>query len=272
MFKQYSDDLELYYQEIAKGKNGIPSFYCYCAKESDTIFSIAARCNIPYDTIATLNQIASADVKLEGKLLVLPASPGIFVCDNGIIQFEKTKNTLEALVQKKLSILLEYSEKKDYNIYSINGRYYVHFPGERLDQTARSFFLDTQMKSPLDQFWLSSDFGYRESPFTGAKQFHRGIDMAAPEGTKVYACKSGKIQNVIKNDKTFGNYIVIKHVNGLSSIYAHLSKVEAAVGDSIVTGQEIGLVGKTGQVTGPHLHFEIRLNGQPADPGAYIKK
>ena len=95
--------------------------------------------------------------------------------------------------------------------------------------------------------------------------------MAAPEGTKVYACKGGKVISVVKMDPTFGNYIVIKHPSGLSSIYAHLSKIEVKNGENVTTGQEIGLVGKTGRVTGPHLHFEIRQNGQSTNPNAYIR-
>ena len=122
------------------------------------------------------------------------------------------------------------------------------------------------MKPPLDFYWLSSDFGVRKSPFGGEQQFHKGIDMAAPEGTKVYACKAGSVISTVYMDKTFGNYIVIKHPNGLTSIYAHLSKIQVENGEKVTTGQQIGLVGKTGKVTGPHLHFEIRQGGKAEDP------
>ena len=269
LYKQYSEDLQQYYKDLAQNKKTKMVFYSYTAKKDDTIFTISSRCNIPYDTIATLNEITAADVRLEGKLLILPAAPGVFVPDNGTVHLEKPLTSLEALIQKNYNDKLHES---DYFCYIIDGRYFLHLPEDRLDQTTRAFFLDVKMKPPLDKYWLSSDYGYRPSPFSGQKQFHRGIDMAAPEGTKVYSCKTGTVAQVVKNDSVFGNYIVIKHVNGLSSIYAHLSKIEVKTGQTVTTGQEIGLVGMTGQVTGPHLHFVIRQNGQPTDPGAYIKR
>lgn len=269
LYKQYSSALAQYYKDLAKKQNKVPEFYSYIPEEHDTIFSIAGRCNIPYDTIASLNQITSADVELKGKKILIPAAPGIFILDTGIINREKPETSLEALLQKKYNDKLN---EDNYFCYNINGKYFFHLPEERLDPTTRAFFLDVKMKPPLDQYWLSSDYGYRKSPFNGEKQFHRGIDMAAPEGTKVYACKAGTVSSVQELDKTFGNYIVIKHVNGLSSIYAHLSRIDVKFGQLVNTGQQIGLVGKTGQVTGPHLHFEIRQNGQPTDPGAYIKR
>lgn len=269
LYKQYSDDLEYYYKTLAAMKTEIPTFYSYKPTKDDTIFSIAARCNIPYETIASLNSLATADYKLEGKTLILPAAPGLFVLDSGRMKREKPQNSFEALLQKN------YSEKLDdsqFICYNINERYFIHFPQDRLDQTARAFFLDVKMKPPLDLYWLSSDYGIRKSPFGGEQQFHKGIDMAAPEGTKVYACKAGAVISTVYMDKTFGNYIVIKHPNGLTSIYAHLSKIQVENGEKVTTGQQIGLVGHTGMATGPHLHFEIRQNGQPANPNTYIKR
>lgn len=269
LYQQYSEDLQIYYKGLAQMKPQMPVFYSYRPTEDDTIFSIAARCNIPYETIASLNQLATSDYKLAGKTIILPAAPGIFVPDAGRIKYEKPQNSFEALLQKN------YNEKLDdsqFFCYNINERYFIHFPQDRLDQTARAFFLDVKMKPPLDFYWLSSDFGVRKSPFGGEQQFHKGIDMAAPEGTKVYACKAGSVISTVYMDKTFGNYIVIKHPNGLTSIYAHLSKIQVENGEKVATGQQIGLVGKTGKVTGPHLHFEIRQNGQPTNPNMYIKR
>lgn len=268
LYKQYSEDLQQYYMDHAQQKDTFINFYSYVPSKDDTLFTVAARLNIPYDTIVSINGITSADTKIQGVKLILPTAAGLFILDTGKNKQEKPVNSLEALVQKKFADKLN---EKEYFCYNINGRYFIHLPEERLDQTTRAFFLDVKMKTPLDQYWLSSDYGYRPSPFGGEKQFHRGIDMAAPEGTRVYACKSGTVASVIKLDKTFGNYIVIKHVNGLSSIYAHLSKIEVTPGEIVSTGAEIGLVGQTGKVTGPHLHFEIRQNGQPTDPNAYIK-
>lgn len=270
MFQEYSLDLQQFYIDLAAGKKLYINFYSYKVKDTDTLFSISARCNIPYDTIACINGIASIDYPIQSKELIIPAAAGLFILDDGTIKKQKAQNQLELLMQKKYSDKLD---EHNYFCYNIDERYFFHIPEERLDQTTRAFFLDAKMRSPLDNYWLSSDYGYRQSPFGGAnKQFHKGIDMAAPEGTEVYACKAGKVTSIVSLDVTFGNYIVIKHSNGLSSIYAHLSKVCVSTGDNVETGQKIGLVGKTGKVTGPHLHFEIRQNGQPSDPNAYIKR
>lgn len=264
LYKQYSEDLKQFYLDLAHNKPLTITFYSYQPQKQDTIFTIAARCNIPYDTIASVNQLTAADTDLTSKKLLLPAASGVFVLTS-----DKPQTSLEALLQKNYNDKLN---ENAYLCYNIDGRSFKHLPQERLDQTTRAFFLDVKMKTPLDRYWLSSDYGYRPSPFGGQKQFHRGIDMAAPEGTQVYACKAGTVSSVVKMDRVFGNYIVIKHVNGLSSIYAHLSKIQVKTGEMVTTGQEIGQVGTTGQVTGPHLHFEIRQNGQPTDPGAYLKR
>lgn len=269
VFKQYALDVQQFYMDFAAGKKFTVNFYSYTVKESDTIFSISARCNIPYETIACINGISTSDFAIAGKVLVIPSAAGIFVLDGGTLRKETAGNSFEMLIQKKYGNSLN---EEEHFCYNINGRYFFYFPGERLDQTTRAFFLDAKMRPPLDNYWLSSGYGYRQNPFGGSPHFHRGIDMAAAEGTPVYACKSGKVTSVVRLDKTFGNYITIKHANGLSSIYAHLSKIEVAPNDTVETGQEIGLVGKTGKVTGPHLHFEIRQNGQPTDPNAYIKR
>lgn len=268
LYKQYSEDLQQYYIDFAAQNPTYVAFYSYTVKEDDTLFTLAARCNIPYDTIATINSIETADTKLTGKKIILPTCSGLFIPANNERTIEKTKTTIEALLQKKFINKLNDSA---YFCYNINGRFYTHITEDKFDQTIRAFFLDVKMKPPLDKYWLSSDYGYRKNPFGGEQQFHKGIDMAAPEGTPVYACKAGKVISATKLDATFGNYIVIKHSNGLSSIYAHLSKMIVKMGEAVSTGQKIGEVGKTGKVTGAHLHFEIRQNGQATNPNAYIK-
>ena len=269
LFNQYSQDLMEFYKDLAKGKTITNTFYAYVPKKGETLFWIAARCNIPVETIASLNNIANADYVIEGKTLLIPTASGLFIPDTGKIRIEKPLNSLEALIQKNC---IDKLDDNDFFCYNINERFFLHLPAEKLDATTRAFFLDVKMRTPLDHYWLSSDYGFRPSPFNGSKQFHRGIDMAAPEGTPVFACKEGTVISIVRMDPTFGNYIVIKHPSGLTSIYAHLSKIKVTKnGEKVATGQEIGLVGKTGKVTGAHLHFEIRQNGQPTNPNAYIR-
>lgn len=82
----------------------------------------------------------------------------------------------------------------------------------------------------------------------------------------MYACKGGTVSLAVRNDAIFGNYIIISHSGGLTSVYAHLSKISVRQGQTVRSGQTIGEVGQTGAATGPHLHFEIRRNGKATDP------
>ncbi len=261
IYAQYCGDVEQNYKLAASGKAVSGQFYAYKAVKNDTLFTIAAACSIPYETIATANSIANIDDGLTGKLLVLPTSAGIFVC-------EKPVSSIEILVQRKY-ISLEKQQKK---WYTIGGRLFYFLQDERFSSTERAFFLDAALRMPLAHAWLSSPYGMRINPITGNWRFHEGIDLAAPEGTPVYACKGGTAASCIKGDPTYGNYVVLRHSNGMTSIYAHLSKILISAGDVIESGAEIGLVGKTGEATGPHLHFEIRINGVPTDPGKILSK
>ena len=100
---------------------------------------------------------------------------------------------------------------------------------------------------------------------------HTGLDVAAATGTKIYAAASGTVTNASYSGG-YGNLIIIDHGNGVETYYGHCSKIYAKVGDTVETGDLIGLVGSTGNSTGPHLHFEVRINGVAQNPQKYIYK
>lgn len=112
---------------------------------------------------------------------------------------------------------------------------------------------------------ITSPFGWRSNPFGGAPEFHQGLDIAAPSGTTVTAAAAGTII-MAQWYGGYGNYILIDHGGGYSTGYGHLSAIYVSTGQSVSRGQAIGAVGSTGQSTGPHLHFEIRIAGKPVDP------
>lgn len=112
---------------------------------------------------------------------------------------------------------------------------------------------------------LTSGYGYRKDPFTGKRAFHGGIDLAVPENTEVVSCGSGKIVKAGYN-RTNGNFIIIDHGNKYKSYYGHLSQLLVKKNDEVKKGQAIGLSGNTGMSTGPHLHFQITLDGKTIDP------
>lgn len=261
LFTQYCEEVEASYRTLAKHQKTNPSFFSYTATKNDTLLTVAARCSLPYETIATLNSIENQSIPLQGKTLFLPTVSGIFVKENPTLPFE------QLLYEKMDGRLLEQNNVVCYNLNNSN---YYFFEGERFSTTERSFFLDSSIKMPLKRFILSSNFGMRISPISGEWKFHNGIDMAAPEGTEVFACLSATVLQCSRNDATFGNFIVLDHGGGKTSIYAHLSQILVKKGETVSTGQIIGKVGMTGLATGPHLHFEIRLNNQPSNPQSLI--
>ncbi|HLM18613.1 MAG TPA: M23 family metallopeptidase [Acidimicrobiia bacterium] len=117
---------------------------------------------------------------------------------------------------------------------------------------------------------ITSGFGYRTDPVTGATAFHSGLDFGAPCGTPIKAAGTGAILSVAFNSGGYGNMTLINHGNGLSTLYGHQSSIIVSAGQSVTQGQVIGYVGSTGKSTGCHLHFEVRVGGNPVDPTAYL--
>ncbi len=124
--------------------------------------------------------------------------------------------------------------------------------------------------APIINGWFSSNFGYRIDPFTGLQSFHEGIDFPANRGTEIVAAASGKVIAAGWHPQ-YGKIVEIDHGNGLVSVYAHASEVLVNEGDLVMRGQRIALVGSTGRSTGPHLHFEVRLNGVPQNPARFLR-
>lgn len=116
---------------------------------------------------------------------------------------------------------------------------------------------------------VTSNFGWRTHPILGTERFHSGIDFGADYGSLIYASESGR---VIYADwyGGYGNAVIIDHGNGITTLYAHCSELYVKDGDVVAKGQPISAVGSTGFSTGPHLHFELRANGEPIDPSAYL--
>ena len=125
---------------------------------------------------------------------------------------------------------------------------------------------------PLPASWntLSSLYGNRTHPITGKPNKHTGIDIPASAGTNIYAAKSGVVTTSTYNS-SYGNYVVVSHSDGTSTLYAHMKKRNATVGQTVKQGAVIGYVGTTGSSTGNHLHFEVRINGNRTDPVNYYK-
>ena len=116
---------------------------------------------------------------------------------------------------------------------------------------------------------VTSQFGTRYHPVLHYYRTHNGIDIGADYGTEILAADGGLVA-VSAYDSSYGNYVVISHGNGRTTLYAHMSKRMVKEGDTVTQGQTVGLVGATGVVTGPHIHFETRVNGSRVDPLQYF--
>ena len=123
---------------------------------------------------------------------------------------------------------------------------------------------------PILDGWYSSNFGYRIDPFNGQQSMHEGIDFPAEAGTPIVAAASGKVIYAEWHTQ-YGKMLEIDHGNGLVSRYAHSSSLLVKEGDLVVRGQRVATVGSTGRSTGPHLHFEVRLNGVPQNPARFLQ-
>jgi len=262
-YKQYIADVESNRRRIFnRGRESAADFanaltvYQYVPREGEDIYFLAARCNIPYSALASLNRLNHPTALEAGKPLLLPSVPGIFVA-------KEPRSDLERLLASSRSAV-------EVNSVALAiGAGFYFFPGDEFGATERAFFLNTGFRFPLRNYRLTSGFGMRQNPVTGNMRVHQGLDLAAPMGTEVYASGDG-IVTEIGDDPVYGNYIVIKHGGNWASLYGHLQRVGVALQSSVKSGTLIGWVGSTGQSTGPHLHFELRQDGKARDPGKFL--
>jgi murein DD-endopeptidase MepM/ murein hydrolase activator NlpD len=127
------------------------------------------------------------------------------------------------------------------------------------------------LRKPLSgQIEVTSPFGYRIDPFLGRPALHTGMDLHGEYGEAVHATAAGRV-TVAGATGGYGNMVEIDHGAGLSTRYGHLSRIDVAPGQWVTAEQEIGAIGSTGRSTGPHLHYEVRMDGAPVDPSRYLK-
>lgn len=151
----------------------------------------------------------------------------------------------------------------------------IEFSTERLSTIEAKLLQQSVLKdtlpnrSPVAAAFNSSSFGWRIDPFNGHKAFHEGLDFMAATGAPIYAAAGG-IVSAAEQTPDYGKIVKIDHGSGLETRYAHASRLFVKAGDRVEKGQKIAEVGSTGRSTGPHLHYEIRLAGNPLDPRKYL--
>jgi len=145
----------------------------------------------------------------------------------------------------------------------------------KLERELRDYEAALRLRGVTPSIWpvvgkLESGVGGRRNPFGHrGYEYHEGQDIDAAYGTPVVVAASGKI-TIAGWQRGYGNVVYVDHGSGLSTRYGHLSRIDVLVGQEVTVGQMIGLVGSTGRSTGPHLHYEVRINNQPVDPRKYL--
>jgi murein DD-endopeptidase MepM/ murein hydrolase activator NlpD len=148
--------------------------------------------------------------------------------------------------------------------------YRVNVARAQINQYVHTLVAVPVRKPVTGEVDMSSPFGMRMDPFLGRPAIHTGIDLRGETGEPVHATATGKV-SIAGREGGYGNMVEIDHGNGLATRYGHLSEVDVKVGQTVRIGETIGKIGSTGRSTGPHLHYETRINGEAVDPQKFLR-
>jgi len=233
------------------------SYTSYKIEQGDTISGIAKRFGLNQDTLLSFNNIKNSRIIQIGQYLKIPNQ-------DGILYTVKSGDSLSA-ISEKYSVDSEVVKAvNNLSAETILAGSKLFLPGARMNQIDVQEINGDLFSWPV-RGYISSGYGYRISPFTGARQFHSGLDIAAPQGTPVKAAMYGRVVDT-GYDTNSGNYVVIAHHGGYKTLYAHLDVIRVKPGTAVNTGDKIGDVGSTGLSTGSHLHFSVFKNGVTVNP------
>ena len=236
-------------------------FYKYRVKQGDNFWKILAKTSLNIDTLSKINSLSSP--------MDVSAGKEIFISNmRGVIYKVNTRDTVES-ISKIYNIRKEYLCKVNNIIEDNLNKEYIFIPSGEISNVERSLFLGVGFASPLKEYIRTSSFGTRIDPFNKKFGFHSGVDLACPVGSKVYAARKGKV--IFSGYKGgYGLLLIVKHEHGYTSYYGHLRKVLIKAGDMVERGHIIGITGNSGRSTGPHLHFEVRKETRPINPGILL--
>ncbi|POQ98469.1 hypothetical protein AU468_12815 [Alkalispirochaeta sphaeroplastigenens] len=265
IYLQHQEILAEYRDNRSRGEAPPPlQILRYLPSREDTLFSVASSLMLPYSSIATLNRL-SRPVIAPGKPLYIPSRPGLFLPPHPETPLEEEMiRRLSEAPQSREMIVPDSGERSPLS------RLLKFVPQEDFTRRERDLFLRPAFRNPLPEGVFSSPYGYRRHPMTGARSFHRGLDIAAPFGRPVRSSADGVVASV-ERDPLYGLSVRVHHGGDYTSVYAHLQEALVKPGASVAAGERLGTVGSTGFSTGPHLHFEILHRGTPLDPEPFIR-
>jgi len=221
----------------------------YRVQRGDTVSGIAQQFEVSIGAIIASNDIRNARRLQEGALLRIPNIDGI------PYQIKRGDNLSKISVSFNvpLEVILDVNDIKSDHIRAGET---IFIPGARMNDIDLRLSLGELFMYPLQRRFITSPFGWRKDPISGATQFHPGVDFRGSIGTTVMASLDGVVIDVGVN-WLYGKYIIISHANGYQTLYGHLNSFNVKKGDRVARGRKIGEVGNTGYSTGPHLHFGI---------------
>jgi murein DD-endopeptidase MepM/ murein hydrolase activator NlpD len=229
----------------------------YTVSRNDTLDAIARRFNVTLDTLISINGIADVRRLQVGTVLKVPNIDGI------VYKVQRGDN-LSTIASRNNTSLLDLVDANDLASHTISPGQTLFIPGARLGSYDLKKALGTLVIWPVTGR-ISSNFGYRSNPFTGIRQFHNGLDIVAPVNTPVRASMDGRVAET-GYSSIFGNFVIMTHAGSYQTLYAHLIRIDVKVGQVLRQGSSVGLLGSTGDSTGPHLHFGVFKGGTPTDP------
>ena len=252
--------------QSSKEESSVLTYQTYRVKSGDMIGFIADDFNITQDTIISVNNIRQSRLIQPGQYLKIPSMPGI------IYAVKKSGETPASIAEKYEINAEKCALVNNLTVSSeLAAGTSIFVPDAELDWATRQEINGDLFKKPLHaRYWLSSPYGWRDSPFTSGKRtFHGGMDMAVAKGTPIYAALDGKVTATGYN-ATYGNYVIITHHSGYKTLYGHMSTITCKKGNFVYTNTMIGRVGSTGMSTGPHLHFTVYKNGKTVNPALLL--
>lgn len=237
-------------------------FYTYKVKQKENFWVVMSKCSLDMDTLMSVNSLMSPFQVVPGTVLYIPNMRGI------VIPGENLKSMYALLRAERIDIRYVKTVNRSCSL----DKKYIFIPCGKTSTLEKSLFLGTAFLSPLQYGKATSGFGTRRNPFNSRRmEFHRGIDLGCHPGTQVHASRSGEVVFSGYEDG-YGNLVIIEHEFGYRSYYGHLSRIMVKKGQRIKPGETIALSGNTGRSTGPHLHFEIRKNGQALNPLTFLRR
>ena len=260
----------------------------YEVQEGDTLSEIAETVNIDMDKIISLNDSIENElsvIRVGQEIIITQPEPPLSIERQEQVYYEEDYDaeivyvdndewytTQEKTLQepsaghRKVAALVSYRNDKEVSREIIKEEIVMEAVPKIVEKGTK---IPPSYIKPISGGRLSSSFGRRSAPTKGASTYHKGVDWAVPRGTAVYASSGGTVTKAGWGSG-YGYVVYIRHPDGRETRYAHLNKVLVSAGQSVKQGQKIALSGNTGRSTGPHLHFELRINGTAVNPLKYL--